>query len=67
MPRPGSHGYDMKRVRTRRKMEREGYSEEQLAKGVKKSLQADPAKRPRKVGGDRAEGPQSERPARGER
>ncbi|RVX38640.1 hypothetical protein EDD27_0962 [Nonomuraea polychroma] len=67
MPRPGSHGYDAKRARTRKDMEHKGLSEQELDKNVKKKLQSEPGMRPRKVGGDRAEGPQSERPAKGER
>ncbi|MFC4062834.1 hypothetical protein ACFOWE_31470 [Planomonospora corallina] len=68
MPRPGSHAYDTKRARLRGDMEKEhGLSEHELEEHVEEALQSDPGNRPRKTGGDRAGGPQSERPPRGER
>ncbi|NRQ36740.1 hypothetical protein HII36_33620 [Nonomuraea sp. NN258] len=67
MPRPGSNAYDKKRARLRKDMEHKGLSEQELSKRVNKKLQSDADKQPRKVGGDRAEGPKSERPRRGER
>jgi hypothetical protein len=67
MPRPGSHAYDNQRRRLRQDAEHKGLSERESEKRVKRKLQSDPDKSPRKVGGDRAEGPKSERPRRGER
>ncbi|WP_219509026.1 hypothetical protein [Nonomuraea ceibae] len=66
MPRPGSHAYDTKRARERKHQERQGRSEQELNSRVNRKLQSEPGNRPRKVGGDRAEGPKSERPARDE-
>ncbi|MFB9895723.1 hypothetical protein [Planobispora takensis] len=40
-------------------------SEKELKNRVDKTMHSDPAKRPRKVGGDRADGPKAERPTRG--
>ncbi|NUT42010.1 MAG: hypothetical protein HOV86_18710 [Thermoactinospora sp.] len=67
MPRPGSHAYDNERRRLRKQLDNQGLSEQELKKRVSRKLQSDPDKSPRKVGGDRAEGPKSERPRRGER
>ncbi|WP_043632546.1 hypothetical protein [Nonomuraea candida] len=67
MPRPGSNAYDAKRARLRKDLERKGMSERELDAKVNKKLQSEPGKQARKVGGDRAEGPKSERPARGRR
>ncbi|GIH97284.1 hypothetical protein ACFFMN_15185 [Planobispora siamensis] len=67
MPRPGSHSYDTERARLRKNLEHDrGMSEKELKERVDKTMHSDPAKRPRKVGGDRANGPKAERPTRGE-
>lgn len=61
MPRPGSHKYDIKRTKERKRMEDEGIASDSAAgERANRELQRDENKRPRRAG-ERAEGPKGER------
>ncbi|HEX2313669.1 MAG TPA: hypothetical protein VHJ17_08055 [Thermomonospora sp.] len=61
MPRPGSHKYDIKRAKTRKRMEDEGVASDRRAgEQANRELQRDERMRPRKAT-ERAEGPKGER------
>lgn len=61
MPRPGSHKYDIKRAKTRKRMEDEGSAADQEAgEKANDELQLDESRRPRRAS-ERGEGPKGER------
>jgi hypothetical protein len=61
MPRPGSHKYDIKRAKIRKRMEDEGTANDAGAgEAANKELQRERGLRPRKAS-DRAAGPKGER------
>ena len=61
MPRPGSHKYDIKRAKIRKRMEDEGVaSDAEADERANEELQRDEHYRPRRAS-DRAAGPKGER------
>ncbi|MGP4028857.1 hypothetical protein [Actinomadura sp. 3N407] len=61
MPRPGSHKYDIKRAKTRKRMEDEGFaSDSEAGERANDELQMDENRRPRRAS-ERGEGPKGER------
>lgn len=61
MPRPGSHKYDIKRAKTRKRMEDEGTaSDAEAGRRANDELRLDAGRRPRRATA-RGEGPKGER------
>lgn len=61
MPRPGSHKYDIKRAKIRKRLEDDGVAADADADvQANRELQQDPDKQPRQAG-ERGEGPKGER------
>lgn len=61
MPRPGSHKYDIKRARVRKRLEDEGAAPDAAAdERANRELQRDAGQQPQRAS-DRAAGPKAER------